>query len=100
MKVQADGKTYDYQPDRLMYSEAKLIQKHTGMKLDAWQAGLRQMDPDAIAALLFTLRRRAGEALEWDAFDFDLGTFGIEDDEEPDPKAPAPAASGSDSGTS
>lgn len=81
MKVSIDGQTYDYDAGRLLLSEAMLIQNKTGMRLQAWQAGLQEMDAYAVKALVFLLKLRAKENPDWDTLDFDLGALEFVEDE-------------------
>lgn len=95
MKVVVDGVTYEYDPNRLLLSEAMDTQIKTGLKLQAWQRGLEEMDAFAVKALVYLLKRRAKEDPDWDALDFDLASLEIHDDEsglEAAPKGDAPAA--------
>lgn len=86
MKISVDGKSYDYEPGKLMLSEARQLQRHTGQTLAEWQHGLNVLDADSVAGLVWLLRRRAGEDLSFDELEFDLGTFeATEDDDAPVP---------------
>ena len=95
MKVIIDGKTYEFEQEKLLYSEIAFIQKKTGLKLQQWQDGLGEMDAFALGGLVYILRKRAGEQPDWDTLDFDVASLEIvgEDDEvqEPAPKEDAPA---------
>lgn len=96
MKVRVDGQDYDYDAGKLLLSEAMLIQNKTGLKLQAWQAGLQEMDAYAVKALVFLLKLRAKESPDWDSLDFDLGALEFVDDEpevDAGPKEDAPVAS-------
>ena len=90
MKIKVDGKVYEYDRTRLLYSEFAFVQKKTGLKLLAWQAALDEWDAEALAGLVYILRRRAGEPVEWDGLEFDLASLEIVPDEdevaEPAPK--------------
>jgi hypothetical protein len=85
MKVTVDGQVYDYDPTRLMLTEAIEVQEKTGLNLKRWQAGLEQMDAFAVKALVYLLKKRAGETPDWATLDFDLAGLEIEDDSPPDP---------------
>lgn len=91
MKVTVDGTVYEYDPTRLMLTEAIEVQEKTGLNLKRWQLGLEEMDAFAIKALVYLLKKRAGESPDWQRLDFDIAGLDIEDDEIPDPP-PAEAA--------
>ena len=64
----------EYQSDlfpllKLTIGEARVIKRNTGMNIGQWRAGLSNLgeeDPDILAALVFLLRSRAGELVDWD----------------------------------
>lgn len=85
MKVTVDGQVYDYDDDKLMFSEAADILQRTGMSMRQWQQGLNELNPFAVKALVFLLKKRAGENPDWDTLDFDLGSLDFEDAAEADP---------------
>lgn len=84
MKVIVDGTKYDYDATRLLISEAMEVKQRTGMNMQAWQQGLADIDPYAVKALVFLLKKRAGERPDWDTLDFDLGGLEMVEDEVPD----------------
>lgn len=93
MKLKIDGTVYDFDQDRLMLSEAMAVQVATGMKVPQWQKALGEMDAYALGALVWLLRRRAGETdLRFEDVDFNLADLEDVSEEEPDPTAAAPAA--------
>lgn len=95
MKIVVDGTTFDHDPGLFMAREARLVQRATGMTPDAFNKGLEKDDPEAVTALVWILRRRAGEAdLEFDDVDFNLAGIQFLADE-PDPTQADPASSGS-----
>lgn len=97
MKVVVDGKTYEFEQEKLLYSEIAFIQKRTGLKLQDWQQGLAEMDAFALGGLVYILRKRAGEQPDWDTLDFDVASLeivGEETDGEPAPKEDAPSGAG------
>lgn len=83
MKIIVHGQAYDYDAARLQVNEAILIHQLTGLNLQKWQAGLGDMDPYAVKALVWLIKRRAGEQVEWEALDFDLGSVELADAEVP-----------------
>lgn len=87
MKISVDGKTYNYDPGKLMLSEARQLQAATGQTLVQWQRGLNDLDADSVAGLVWLLRKREGEPeLQFGEVEFDLGSFeASEDDPQPVP---------------
>lgn len=77
---------YEYDDSTLTVKEARVIKKNTGFGLVTWAQGLQIGDPDALVAMVWLAKTRAGEAVRWQDFDnFDLATLdllsGSEDDE-------------------
>jgi hypothetical protein len=85
VKVTVDGQVYEYDPSRLMLTEAIEVQEKTGLNLKRWQAGLEEMDAFAVKALVYLLKKRAGETPDWATLDFDLASLDIDDEPPPDP---------------
>lgn len=87
MKITVEGVVYDHDPKVMLVSEALDVQaKLDGMSMARWQQGLNQQEPLETKALVYLLKKRAGEKVDWDTLDFNLVSFEIEDDEEePDP---------------
>lgn len=69
IKFELGGTTYEYDDTTMAVKEARLIKKHTGMGLRSWALGLQDMDVDALVAMVFLAKRRAGEALRWEDLD-------------------------------
>jgi hypothetical protein len=83
---------YEYDSTRLMLTEAIEIQEKTGLNLKRWQAALQELDAYAVKALVYLLKKRAGESPDWAAMEFDLAGLEIDDDDEtPDPSEAEPA---------
>lgn len=92
MKISVDGTTYDFDQSRLMLSEARLIERNTGMTIPRWQKALDEFNSDALAGLVLLLRRRAGETeLLYEDVEFDVASIEIHDDEPAPPHPPAAA---------
>lgn len=95
MKVKVDGKTYEHDRTSLLINDAIQVKRQTGMTIPEWQVGLVRDDPDALKALVFLLKQRAGEDPDWDSLDFDFAGLEFIPDEapedEPGPKDAAPA---------
>lgn len=93
MKIQVGDTIYDHEPNRLLNSDAILVKRRTGMTIPEWQQGLQDDDPEAIKALVFLLKQKAGENPDWDTLDFDHGDLDYLSDgpvEQPAPKEDAP----------
>lgn len=71
MRLTLEGHTYDY-TGKLMLPEAAAIQKATGMTYGEWQTALNKGDVVAVAALLWVLKKRAGEIMPFSQLDFDV----------------------------
>jgi hypothetical protein len=74
LEITVDGKPYQYDPAKLLNTEAKAIQRFTGLKMSEFQTALGDENIDAITALVWLVRKRAGEVeLVPDDVEFDLG---------------------------
>jgi hypothetical protein len=97
LKFTIEGRTYDYDETSMPVKEARLIKKHTGFGIVTMANGLREGDPDALVAMIFLAKRRAGEVVRWqDLDDLDLSKLVIvpgDDDEENEGEAEAGDAS-------
>jgi len=99
LEITVDGKPYMYDPAKLMNTEAKAIQRFTGLKMSEFQTALGDENIDAITALVWLVRKRAGEVeLVPEDVEFDLGSINIVDldkpeetDVESDPSATSPS---------
>jgi hypothetical protein len=70
--------------DDLDVQELREVKRVTGMTLTAFWAGVRESDPDALAALVWTLRRRTDSNLRMSDVHFrysDLAFDGGQEDE-------------------
>lgn len=95
MRVVVGDKTYEHDPRKFMSSEARAVKHATGMNPDEFNKGLGQDDPFAVAALVWILRRRAGEPdLAYEDCDFNLSDLEFLPDP-PDPTQADPATNGS-----
>lgn len=97
MKIRIEDQFYDFDQNRLMLSEAMAVKTYTGLTIPDWQKALEAFDPQAVAALVWILKKRAGEEVRFSELDFNLADFEVETDEdEPDPTSGAttPAESG------
>lgn len=97
MIVTIAGKRYDFDENKLRLTEAYALKNMTarpdlgfgGYTVKSWQGALNEMEPDALAFLVWLVRTRAGEQVEFtpEALDFDLGAMDFEDT--PDPTSAA-----------
>lgn len=97
LEVGFAGKTYEYDPDSLLVSEFRQIKKVTGLSRKGWYEGLNDDDPDAVAALIYILRRRTGEDVRFADIDGEWSSLTItrqggaeEEEPEGEGKAEAP----------
>jgi hypothetical protein len=93
VKVKVGEQTYEHNRNSLLNSDAVTVKRQTGMTVPEFQQGLVDDDPDAVKALVFLLKRRAGEDPDWETLDFDhadLEYLPDEQVEEPGPKEAAP----------
>lgn len=73
-----DGTKYEYDDTTLTVKEARVIKKNTGFGLVTWAQGLQIGDPDALVAMVWLAKTRAGEAVRWQDFDdFDLASLDL-----------------------
>lgn len=82
-KVTIDGQVYDYDPSRMLNTEAIALQKVTGMRMQEWTTALTQGDAFALTGLVWLLWRRSGREVSFDEVEFDIGSISLEDDQEP-----------------
>lgn len=100
-----DGQDYEFDESKMIVAEAREIKKHAGLGLIAFGQGLREGDPDALVALMFLAKRRAGIACRWKDFDnVDLNSIeilpdGLTDEDDDAEEAAAEADPTSASGT-
>ena len=91
-KVTVDGQVYDYDPSKMLNTEAIALQKVTGMRMAEWTTALTQGDAYALTGLVWLLWRRNGREVAFDEVEFDIGSIDLTDDEEPEPEVPTVAA--------
>lgn len=65
LKLTVEGVVYEFDGDHLLLAEAREIKNHTGMSVPKWSAGIDEGDVDAIQALIYLAKKRAGETLRW-----------------------------------
>lgn len=83
MKFQLDGTKYEFDSDKLMFSEMAAIQRFTGMTYPQWIKGWEVFDTFAVMALCWVSKKHAGEDVgTLETFEAGLGTFEAFDDDE------------------
>jgi hypothetical protein len=71
VKLSLDEREYQakaYSLFDLSIGEARTIKRNTGMSISEWRLGLMTLhreDPDVLAGIVFVLRHRAGEQVDW-----------------------------------
>lgn len=88
MKFSIEDKEYEFDP-RLSVKEAIYIKDKTGLGTSAFLRGLfsDDIDPYAVAAMMYTLKRRAGEAVQWsDMMELNIFSFTLVDEEGDNPE--------------
>lgn len=69
MKIEHDGRSYDFDMDSLEAHELRVVEQHSGMTLPEWMEGLKRGKVDALVAIVFTAKRRGGDTVEWSDLD-------------------------------
>jgi hypothetical protein len=85
VKIKLEGVEYEFDAERMMLSELMAVKTKAGMNAKEWHEALQEFDPLAVQALVYLLKRRAGEDVKLSDIDFNLADFEIVPDEEPDP---------------
>lgn len=75
MKVLVDGTFYEYDTAHLTVREAFEMKERTGFGIVAFEDAWDAMEPVALAWVAYLAKKRAGEQVNWDTFDFDLGAM-------------------------
>ncbi|HEY3261365.1 MAG TPA: hypothetical protein VGJ95_14040 [Pseudonocardiaceae bacterium] len=73
MKIVVEGKPYEWDEAELTIADFRTIKQSCGMTPKAFAMALDEGDPDALAALVFLAKRKAGEQVNY----ADLGTLRI-----------------------
>jgi hypothetical protein len=69
IKFAVDDTDYDFDSDCLTVFEARLIKSQTGQGAGHFMTGIRDMDGDALAGMIYLAKRRAGEGVTWASLD-------------------------------
>lgn len=100
-----DGADYQFDPNTLDLDEAKTIKKVSGLTVRRFQEGMQDLDADALQAMVWLTKTRAGEAVRFADIKFDIipliSSFRQEvpPGEPGDPPVGQPTTAGSDNGT-
>lgn len=103
MRFTVDGEKFEFNEKKLRNTEAIALQKVTGMKVVEFYDALSESDANAVTALVWLVKRRAGDEVRFTELDFDLfevmGSLESDPDDapgevegEPDPTQPLDAA--------
>lgn len=83
MKIIIGDKSYEYDHDKLLNSEAIAIEQELGILPGSYASLLKQGSPSMITAIVWIARRRAGETdLEYAEVAFDFADMDLEDTEQ------------------
>lgn len=99
-----NGKDYEFDRNKLALTEAISLKKASGFTVRGFQDGLNDLDPEALQAMVWLAKQRAGEAVRMQDIDFEIyelcGTLRNEEpaSEQPDPPAAPPIPDGSGAG--
>lgn len=97
-----NGTEYEYDQDKLPLTEAIAVKKATGLTVNAYMRGLTGMDPEALQAMVWLAKQRAGEAVRFVDIEFDVLALieslreldpAIKGDEAADPTTPSESTS-------
>ncbi|WP_435643876.1 hypothetical protein ACR9VJ_26475 [Streptomyces sp. H49] len=69
IKLTVQGTVYEFDGDHLLLAEAREIKTHAKMSVPKWMAGIDEGDPDALQALIYLAKKRAGESLRFSDLD-------------------------------
>ena len=82
INLKCGGETYHLDFSKFMYTEAKLLQKYTGLTVEALGPALKDGNIDAMAFLLWIAKKRLGDTTPFEEFDFDFLGLDIETQDE------------------
>ena len=69
LRISHNEKTYEVDESRLSIVESRLLKKFTRQAPADWLNGLKKLDGDSLAGLLFLAKFRNGEQPRWKDFD-------------------------------
>lgn len=81
-RTERDGKWFEFDQDRLLVKEARMLEELTGMGLQEFGQGLQRGKVDSIVFMIFLSHKREGLPVQWRDFDeLDLAALEIEQEE-------------------
>jgi hypothetical protein len=80
MKLHVDGKTYDYDQDRMTNIEAMAIEKVTGLTFAEWAEALTNGSMLATTALVWVVQKRDEPTIKFSEVEFELARLELDDD--------------------
>ncbi|MEW2250391.1 hypothetical protein AB0907_23990 [Streptomyces sp. NPDC006975] len=84
IRVTVQGTVYDFDENHLLIAEAREMKTLTGLTPPKWGIGVEEGDPDAVAALVYMAKKRAGETLRFSDLDsLDFADINLEVLDEP-----------------
>ena len=75
MKIDYDGKQYEFDLDEIDVSQATTIKRKFGLTLLSLESGLREGDPDALRCIYWLMLTQAGERVNIDNVNFKIVKF-------------------------
>ncbi len=79
--IKGDDTVWEFDENELFVDEARIVKKHAAMGVNEFGRGLQTGDPDALVAMLWITKRRAGIEVQWKDFDhFNLATIAMVDE--------------------
>src|SRR6266498_3516178 len=76
LRLTVEGQTYQFDDGRMLNTEAIALKKAAKLGAQELWQGVTAFDAEALTALVWLARRRAGETdLRYSAVEFDLGTL-------------------------
>lgn len=76
MLVQFEGADYAFDLEALDVSEARYIKRVTGFTIKALLTGLQELDPEALVALYWLMRKQNGTVEDMSKVNFKVIKFG------------------------
>jgi len=92
LRLHVDGKTYEFDQDRITNVECMAIEKAAGMTTGEWEEALNTGSALAVTALVWIVQKRDEPTLKFDEVEFSISSLNIERDEEPEGKEPEGSA--------
>lgn len=84
MKISVDGEQYEFDPEKMLNTEAIAIERATGQTFQQWSKSAQAGSIEAVTALVWIVRKRQQPDLRFKDVEFVLASVDIEDDEDED----------------